>query len=77
MFGDLLCDRKSTISPKESKLHKGKVLPFNYFSLITSDRKPPGSDPAEPTCVKMPSARAHHTSDAKQLKLHGLENGCS
>lgn len=24
-------DRKSKISPKESKPHKGKVVPFNYF----------------------------------------------
>lgn len=61
-----MIDRKSTISPKEPKWHKGKVLPFNYFLLMVSDRKSPWSDPAEPTCVQMPSAREHHTSDAEK-----------
>lgn len=42
----LVIDRKSKIFPKELKLNKGKVLPFYYFLLITSDGKPPGSDPA-------------------------------
>lgn len=41
-----MIDRKSKIFPKELKLNKGKVLPFYYFLLITSDGKPPGSDPA-------------------------------
>lgn len=61
-----MIDRKSKISPKELKLNKGKILPFNYFLLITSDRKSPGSDPAESTCVKVPSSRAHHPRDAKK-----------
>lgn len=63
---NFVIDRKSKISPKESKLYKGKRLPFNYFLLITSDRKPPGSDTARSTCVKVPSSRALYTSDAKK-----------
>ena len=67
MFGGFtLIDGKSTISPKEPKWRKEEVLPFNYFFLIVSDRKSPGSDPAEPTCVQMPLAREHHTSDAEK-----------
>lgn len=72
-----MIDRKSEISPKESKLHKGKELPFNYILLITSDRGPPGSDPAAPTCVTMPSARALRTRDAEKCKFHGFAKGCS
>lgn len=52
--GFTLIDGKSTISPKEPKWHKGKVLPFNHFFLIVSDRKSSGSDPAEPTLSKCP-----------------------
>lgn len=56
-----MIDRKSIISPKEPKLYKGKVLPFNHSLLIISDRKPPGIKSAESTCVKIPSSRAYHT----------------
>lgn len=59
-------DRKNKISPKEPKLSKGKVLPFNYFLLITSDRKPPGGDPAGSAFVNMPSSSLCHTSNAKK-----------